>query len=235
MCSSTPISPYLGTLQTPTTKMPHFEHARKRRRHDEDDDQLFHSYYNPKQPQDDTLMTQHRDAWPRKILPVPAKRTKLSTPRLLEEDAYKWRLPTQQEEQQRAETTRPCNRKELLLTPCHVCGDHPTRASQLDAFAHCQGCGEWTCYICIRQCQGWTGEEGSVLSEQEALSRSFQMNDFNDDGDVSPKSQPKQRGGSWRALGHQSIICRRCCVEPQETDGEVACFGCYQRFPAHAA
>lgn len=203
--------------------MPHFEPTRKRRRHDEDDDQLL--YYKPKQTQDDTLM----DAWPRKTLPVPTKRTKTNTPRkLLEEDAHKWRL-----QQPKEDTTpaTPRNRREYLLTPCHVCGDHPTKASQLDAFAHCLGCGEWTCYICIRQCQGWKGEEGSVLSEQEALSRSFQMDD--DDGDVSPKSQPKQRGGSWKACGHQSIICRRCCVEPQETDGEVACFGCYQRFPAH--
>lgn len=216
-----------------STKMPHFEPARKRRRHDEEDEELLYTYYNPKQPQDDTLMAQHRDAWPRKILPIPSKRTKLSTPRLLEEDAYNWRL-----QQSKEDTTpaTPRNRREYLMTPCHVCGDHPTKASQLDAFAHCLGCGEWTCYICIRQCQGWNGEEGSVLSEQEALSRSFQMDD--DDGEVSPKSQPKHRRGrigSWKAYGHQSIICRRCCVEPQETDGEVACFGCYQRFPAHGA
>jgi len=214
-----------------TTIMPHFESTRKRRRQDEDDNQLLYGYYASKQThQSDTLAAQHRDAWPRKVLPLPAKRAKLETPCLLEEDAYKYRLQGYKEETNTAASGR--TRREMLLTPCHVCGDHPTKASQLDAFAHCLGCGEWTCYICIRQCQGWNGEEGSVLLEQEALSRSFQMDD---DGEVSPKSQPKGGGrGFWRALGHRSIICRRCCVEPRETDGEVACFGCYQRFPTHA-
>jgi len=140
-----------------------------------------------------------------------------------------------------------------MLTPCHICSSRPTRKNHLDSFAYCQGCGEWTCYICIRECQGWNVDEGSLVSEQEALSRSFQMRDDDDEedpirhdygdsnnsnyeSDASSRidhteeeehSQQDKEGWSWKARGHQSIICRRCCVEQKELGGEVACWACH--------
>ena len=87
-----------------------------------------------------------------------------------------------------------------LLDPCHICHRKPTKKSDLDSFADCMGCGQRTCFVCIRQCQGWwlgsesTGEEGgrpthtaavaaSVEEQQHPheFSSSFTMQDVDDD------------------------------------------------------
>ncbi|KAG6007922.1 hypothetical protein E4U43_000238 [Claviceps pusilla] len=66
-----------------------------------------------------------------------------------------------------------------LLAPCYICHRRPTKKSDLDSFAQCEGCGERACFVCVRQCYGWNADDGmSVLSEQEVLSRSFQMDDY---------------------------------------------------------
>lgn len=41
------------------------------------------------------------------------------------------------------------------LSPCHVCHRKPTKRTELDSYADCEGCGERTCYVCIRECLGW--------------------------------------------------------------------------------
>ncbi|ETS87543.1 hypothetical protein PFICI_01371 [Pestalotiopsis fici W106-1] len=87
------------------------------------------------------------------------------------------------------------------LDPCHICHRKPTRKSDLDSFADCHGCGQRTCYVCIRQCQGWLPNAGGdndsrqrrhtifreeqqqhqhQQPEEDPLSRSFTMHDVDD-------------------------------------------------------
>ncbi|TQV97241.1 hypothetical protein V2A60_000136 [Cordyceps javanica] len=136
----------------------------------------------------------------------------------------------------------------VVVAPCHICHRRPTKKTDLvDSFARCQGCGEQTCFVCIRQCHS-RSDVASVLLEQEALSRSFHMEDADDDapGDSpddrppktltlplplplsSPQAQTKQKQDSmqsWAACGHRSVVCSRCCVE-KGPEGEVVCLGC---------
>ncbi|KAH6853850.1 hypothetical protein B0I37DRAFT_17071 [Chaetomium sp. MPI-CAGE-AT-0009] len=43
------------------------------------------------------------------------------------------------------------------MSRCHICSRKPNKKSDLDSFADCQGCGQRTCYVCIRECLGWGG------------------------------------------------------------------------------
>ncbi|KAJ2979117.1 hypothetical protein NQ176_g3442 [Zarea fungicola] len=126
-----------------------------------------------------------------------------------------------------------------ILAPCHICHRRPTKHS-LDSFAQCEGCDEQTCFVCIRQCHG-RGDMASVLLEQEALSRSFQMEDVDqpptrDDGNKYHSARPAEKKPelasdanritpAWTACGHRSVVCSRCCVE-RGPEGEVTCLGC---------
>ncbi|KAL6869703.1 hypothetical protein ACO1O0_001032 [Amphichorda felina] len=228
--------------------MPFVHPARKRRRPEDDDDHVAPVYglYNPKQQGDSFFYDQHSDR-PRKVLPLPSKRARINHDDLYihktDNDNHipkHRRRPSRDQTQSPSLTVKP--RPNALLTPCHVCSTHPTRKNHLDSFAYCQGCGEWTCYICIRECQGWNVDVGSVVSQQEALSRSFQMQDADADDDgyevdssTQARTTEEVEGGkrqdntewSWKARGHQSIICRRCCVEQNELGGEVACWACH--------
>ncbi|KAI1862166.1 uncharacterized protein JN550_010469 [Neoarthrinium moseri] len=137
-----------------------------------------------------------------------------------------------------------------VLSPCHICHRKPTKKSDLDSFADCEGCGERTCYVCIRQCQGWDsttsrtspGHEAQRQRQQqqqqeaadEALSRSFTMHDVDDavedqesHGPRSGTNRERDSGGTsgWNAKGHCSVICSRCCVE-RGSEGDVVCLGC---------
>lgn len=211
---------------------------RKRRRSNDDDVGPIYGLYNPKQQEDSFFYDQHSDR-SRKILPLPSKRARFSHDELYirnnDDEHFLKHRQRLSLEQIPSLTLKP--RPNALLTPCHVCSTHPTRKNHLDSFAYCQGCGEWTCYICIRECQGWNVDGGSVVSEQEALSRSFQMQDADDEADASARIEPtkeledgdqqEKKEWSWKARGHQSIICRRCCVEQKELGGEVACWACH--------
>lgn len=227
--------------------MPFVHSACKRRRSDDDDDHVGSVYglYSPKQQGDSFFYNQHSDC-SRKILPMPPKRTRISHDNIYihknndddDDHVLKHRRRSSRDQTQPSFTVKP--RPNALLTPCHVCSTHPTRKNHLDSFAYCQGCGEWTCYICIRECQGWNVDDGSVVPQQEALSRSFQMQDAgadDDEADVSAQARHTEEvegdnrqdntEWSWKARGHQSIICRRCCVEQDELGGEVACWACH--------
>ncbi|KAI0113956.1 hypothetical protein GGR51DRAFT_472635 [Nemania sp. FL0031] len=143
----------------------------------------------------------------------------------------------------------PRTNTSILLSPCHICHRKPTKKSDLDSFADCTGCSERTCFICLRECQGWppvhdNGSSNQATSEVEGdLSASFTMQDA-DDEEASPnhnhnhtdktastqrpeQKQKKGEGGEggWNASGHRGVICSRCCVE-QGSEGDVVCLGC---------
>ncbi|RYO82629.1 hypothetical protein DL766_002834 [Monosporascus sp. MC13-8B] len=136
------------------------------------------------------------------------------------------------------------------LDPCHICHRKPTKKSDLDSFADCMGCGQRTCFVCIRQCQGWLGastEEthpsrrpGSSVEERD-FSASFTMHDVDDMNYQESSAAGPQRadhaqtegdgdGGGcaaegWNGRGHREVICSRCCVE-RGSEGDVVCLGC---------
>lgn len=135
---------------------------------------------------------------------------------------------------------RPC------LAPCHICHRRPTKKSDLDSFADCEGCGERTCFICMRDCVGPVVQaglegEGEISGEQEeAQSRSFCMDDVDgpaaegdgggqgDSGDGDGDADGDGNGEKWWEGGHRGVVCSRCCVE-MGSDGEIACLGCLSR------
>ncbi|KAI1277185.1 hypothetical protein F5Y07DRAFT_115804 [Xylaria sp. FL0933] len=146
--------------------------------------------------------------------------------------------------------TRPASTRansSALLSPCHICHRKPTKKSDLDSFADCTGCGERTCFVCIRACQGWLpvseGDDAThTLTEEEDLSASFTMRDIDDDEsghnraekftDVPKPEQRQKKGeggdygeGGWSGGGHREVICSRCCVE-RGGEGDVVCLGC---------
>ncbi|KAI1083188.1 hypothetical protein F5B20DRAFT_528953 [Whalleya microplaca] len=114
-----------------------------------------------------------------------------------------------------------------LLAPCHICHRKPTRKSNLDSFADCTGCGQRTCFVCIRACPGWLPSLPD--REQQGLSTSLTMCDVDDDDDPQKKGEGGGGGGGggegWSGQGHREVVCSRCCVE-RGTEGDVVCLGC---------
>ncbi|KAG5926892.1 hypothetical protein E4U42_002832 [Claviceps africana] len=133
-------------------------------------------------------------------------------------------------------------RSTAVLAPCYICHRRPTKTSDLDSFAPCEGCGQRACFVCVRQCHGWHVDEGaSVLSEQEVLSRSFHVPDADADarGARHPEEPRPERqrhaddarhSRGWAASGHRSVVCSRCCVE-RGLRGDVICLGCLSGMP----
>lgn len=128
----------------------------------------------------------------------------------------------------------------LLLSRCHICHRKPTRKSDLDSFADCQGCGQRTCFVCLRQCLDWRPDSGDEMlcnGPTQDLSASFHMEDADAEtegreGVASEsgshqnldKEQQRQADG-WAKGGHRQVVCSRCCVE-RGPDGDVVCLGC---------
>lgn len=114
------------------------------------------------------------------------------------------------------------------LAPCHICQRRPTKKSDLDSFADCEGCGMRTCYVCIRECLGWSrGEADSIDDESMRMEDVDDPRVFNCMGgnEHSESSRAWPRPGIW---GHRQMVCSRCCVE-EGADGDVICLGCLQR------
>ncbi|OIW34940.1 hypothetical protein CONLIGDRAFT_31240 [Coniochaeta ligniaria NRRL 30616] len=128
-----------------------------------------------------------------------------------------------------------------LLSRCHICHRKPTRKADLDSFGSCEGCGQRTCFICLRECLDWRPEEQKRWNGYGSASLS--MKDA-DDGDIAGEEedslsrlkgllergdgeQVDGRGGrdGWASGGHRKKICSRCCVE-RGPDGDVVCLGC---------
>lgn len=169
-----------------------------------------------------------RRGFPRRVAPLPCtKRARVG----LEEERRRARSPS-------AGIRDGAGKGRTCLAPCHICHRRPTKKSDLDSFADCEGCGERACFICIRECIGLTtadrglgerteGDTGGGISEQEALSRSFCMDDA-DDHAAAGRDEGQEEGRKGWAGGHRGMVCSRCCVE-MGPDGEIACLGCLSR------
>lgn len=255
-----PLPPPFGVKMPYVGDGDDFQSARKRRWEDDHDSNVYRLYNTDKQQPDFYLLNPASDfaATARKILPLTSKRVRISTDddgddenESLHPHSASSFAPTHRRRASQQKVLQDQlslgNRVSMapspaLLTPCYICHRRPTKKSDLDSFAGCQGCGERACFVCIRQCHGWDADEGmSVLSEQEVLSRSFHMDDVDD---VAPEEtdenyrhqhdqwRPHKRfenGGKdtkgWAASGHRSVVCSRCCVE-KGREGEVVCLGC---------
>ncbi|KAK5663623.1 hypothetical protein OQA88_4054 [Cercophora sp. LCS_1] len=130
-----------------------------------------------------------------------------------------------------------------LMSRCHICFRKPTKKSDLDSFADCQGCGQRTCYVCIRECLGWRLRDDpnrvtvvSATADDGDGDASFTMLDADDvsepdmgNSDDSFRhhcmNHRTQEPNSWVRGGHRQMVCSRCCVERGE-DGDVVCLGC---------
>lgn len=130
-----------------------------------------------------------------------------------------------------------------VLAPCHICHRKPTKKTELDSYADCEGCGERTCYVCIRACLGgWksptttthreTHQQDFMRDENhdhwQCQDQSFTMEDApaTDDGSHSPKhTKREETWGKGGGTGHRGRICSQCCVE-EGPEGEVICLGC---------
>ncbi|KAF9879282.1 hypothetical protein CkaCkLH20_03515 [Colletotrichum karsti] len=187
------------------------------------------------------------DAVPRKIAPLPgAKRQRMFDE---EEDNGPWGADsTTSPQRQRRSSKSPSARvlqdqtdagnrpKTPSLSPCHICHRRPTKKSDLDSFADCQGCGQRTCYVCIRQCKGWNRDgrpsEGDEPEREDDLSRSFHMDDVDDERQRQKSEEHDvgraKRQDGWTGGGHRTMICSRCCIE-SGTEGEPVCLGCLSR------
>lgn len=256
----------------------------KKRRHDDHDANgeyhllygnsytgyLFASADKPSlSPQDfhHDFYQQHHVPHPRKIIQIPsplAKKMRMNTERSgVEEQRQSPLAPTLRHNHSRSPsatkiaTKAPTTTSHNLLVPCHICHRKPTKKNELDSYADCEGCGERTCYVCIRECLGWktTGHHGRfdhevLMRDQdnreqpdegrdaEHFYQSFRMEDapigenqpHNDQrGDSEADQDPTKRGGTWGNgnRGHRGRICSQCCVE-KGPEGEVICLGCLE-------
>lgn len=222
--------------------------SRKRRWHDDNEEgeeemsaqqQLYHHHLysaDADSQQDILLLNQHHR--PRKSLPRP-KRTRLAAADgdvdVGYHDDYAGYHQHHLHDHKKREKS---GSRSAPLTPCHICHRKPTKKSHLDSFADCEGCGQRTCFVCIRQCYGRTAGHDSVLSEQEVLSRSFHMDDapplVDDDSNANANGgvrEPERDMKGWDAGGHRGVVCSRCCVE-RGLEGDVACLGCLSSMEA---
>jgi hypothetical protein len=120
------------------------------------------------------------------------------------------------------------------LSPCHVCWRKPTDKSQLDSYAYCEGCGERTCFVCMRVCEGLGGLQHTTMGIGDgAFSFEFDIS-VEKDGDAWHEGAVGEGGmreggkKAWqkdRIVGHRRRICSRCCVE-RGAEGDVWCLGC---------
>lgn len=109
-----------------------------------------------------------------------------------------------------------------LLRRCHICHRKPAKKADLDSFADCQGCGERTCYVCIRECLGWRAGQENGNSNNTSNNNDAQGG--LDDKDQRP-GEPSSGKSDWVSGGHRQMVCSRCCVE-KGPDGDVVCLGC---------
>lgn len=120
------------------------------------------------------------------------------------------------------------------LSPCHVCRRKPTVKSELDAFGDCQCCGERTCYICMRKCEGagvmWRasiranqGFDADYMVVEDACHDEMLGTGMGHKAEDESGARLGEKEGGRR--GHRDQICSACCEE-RGSDGEIWCLGC---------
>jgi hypothetical protein len=132
------------------------------------------------------------------------------------------------------EGERGVARPKIDLSPCHVCWRKPTDKSQLDSYAYCEGCGDRTCFICMRVCEGVEALQHTSMGIGDgAFSFEFdgpveRDGDASHDGAVGEGGMRDGGKKAWqkdKIVGHRGRICSRCCVE-KGVEGDVWCLGC---------
>ncbi|KAF3768935.1 hypothetical protein M406DRAFT_344868 [Cryphonectria parasitica EP155] len=147
---------------------------RKRRRDESDIEEDLHltisQGFHDRYPHD--CQHQHHGSSPKKptsLLSPLSKKIRMTTASTSEwqtDEDQRQALPTPSCRQHRslsAASTKhspPKASAPTNLSPCHICHRRPTKKTELDSFADCEGCGERTCYVCIRECLGWRAHEG---------------------------------------------------------------------------
>ncbi|KAL2685410.1 hypothetical protein Neosp_006508 [[Neocosmospora] mangrovei] len=110
--------------------------------------------YRTDQPKDFYLLNQRSDITPRKILPL-TKRARITEDDILAHDNFTYTNSHRRRRSSQLKmmpvqplfASRPSPRPTgAVLAPCHICHRKPTKKSDLDSFAECQGCGERTCF-----------------------------------------------------------------------------------------
>lgn len=143
-----------------------------------------------------------------------------------------------------------------VLAPCHICHRKPTKKTELDSYADCQGCGERTCYVCMRECLGWGAtprerhnrddDEKEVLMWDNETNSEHEQGEGNDTGNDhsfnmedappqdshidhdSPRADHRIREGTWVKEGGTGHRGKICsrCCVEEGVEGEVTCLGC---------
>ncbi|KUI67306.1 hypothetical protein VM1G_02672 [Cytospora mali] len=236
--------------------------AKKRRHDDHDANGEYHLF---SQDFHHDFYQQHHATHPRKIIQISsplAKKMRMNSERSGSEDQRQTPLtPTLRHNHSRSPSATkvapkaPTTSSTNQLSPCHICHRKPTKKNELDCYADCEGCGERTCYVCIRECLGWKTTEHHDRLDREVLMRdhdnreqedtqtehfdqSFSMEDApigenpqhnTQRNDLEADQDPTKRGGTWGNgnRGHRGRICSQCCVE-QGPEGEVICLGCLE-------
>lgn len=126
-------------------------------------------------------------------------------------------------------------RPKIDLSPCHICYRKPTDKSQLDSYAYCEGCGERTCFVCMRVCEGVAGLQNTRRGTEVGDGAfSFELDspvvvdaqDWQAFGGEEGREQDGKRVWNKDTIeGHRGRICSRCCVE-RGVEGDVWCLGC---------
>jgi hypothetical protein len=129
-------------------------------------------------------------------------------------------------------------RPTIDLSPCHVCRRKPTDKSQLDSYSYCEGCGERTCFVCMRACERVAGLESKWMGSLAGDGAfSFELDspvEVGKQGWQICSGRSGEEGtehlgrGVWhkgRIEGHRGRICSRCCVE-RGAEGDIWCLGC---------
>lgn len=156
----------------------------------------------------------HGGPHPRKIIQISsplAKKMRMSTERPGGEEQRQTALaPTSRHNHSRSPsaakaaprapmTTSPPNN---LLGPCHICHRKPTKKNELDSYADCEGCGERTCYVCIRECLGWKTTGHADRFDREVLMRD---QDHRDEEEQERQQQHEQYEGTGQNRLDQSF------------------------------
>lgn len=109
------------------------------------------------------------------------------------------------------------------LRPCHICYRRPTTRALIEAYADCSICGQRSCYICLRQCDGIDYTGSSHLPRETCLLRD-PSNDVHEDTHSQTPT-----------FNHPRKICSRCAVENVTESGieVVRCLDCLRGHPFH--